>query len=93
MKVACERELKEHLLEISARFDQWKKGEMSSGELSHLIHEFDRGPSRRMFSFYDNIDPETIVAQAVACGRLEVDEIPVELREEVRRKAAILKDL
>ena len=93
VKVAYERELKEHLRELSAGFDRWKSGEMSSGELSHLIHEFDRGPSRRMASYYNNLDPEIIVAQAIGLGRLELGEVPEELRERTRRGAAILKDL
>jgi hypothetical protein len=45
--LAHEEELRRALLPIAAAFEEWKKGEISSGELSIRIHEFHQGPSRK----------------------------------------------
>lgn len=90
---AYEREHRKHLEELSGRFDSWRNGEMSSGELSHSIHEYERGPSKRMFAYYNRLDAEIIVLQSVARGLLSLEEIPEELREDVARRSEMLKDL
>ena len=81
---AHEREIAEHLDGLWLKFQDWKAGKMSAGELNGLIHEYDRGPSREMFSFYNNLAPDLCVASAVAKGRIKPEEIPAEVREAIQ---------
>jgi len=76
---AYENELKTELEGLFKKFKEWEKNKISSGELSHLIHEYDRGPSKNMFSYYNNIDPQVVVARAVAYNLLTEDEIPQDI--------------
>ena len=43
---AYERELQRELEKLDASFQEWRQGAISSGELSHRVHEYERGPSR-----------------------------------------------
>jgi hypothetical protein len=76
---AYENELKAELKGLFTKFKEWENNKISSGELSILIHEYDRGPSKNMFSYYNNIDPNIVVARAVAYNLLLEDEIPEDL--------------
>jgi hypothetical protein len=76
---AYENELKAELESLFKKFKEWENNKISSGELSHLIHEYDRGPSKNMFSYYNNIDPWVVVARAVAYNLLSEDEIPQDI--------------
>ncbi len=78
---AHEREIKKHLIELSAKFEDWKRGKMSSGELSVHIHEYDKGPSKWMMGFYNDIDYEVSIARAVAIGLLAREEVPDDILE------------
>jgi len=73
---AHEREIAEHVEKLWVKFQQWKAGEMGAGELSHHIHEYDSGPARKMFSFYNDLDRDLIVARAIVDGHLSKDEVP-----------------
>jgi hypothetical protein len=46
---AYERELQRELTKVAASFTEWHKGALSSDELSHRVHEYDTGPSRRLY--------------------------------------------
>ena len=76
---AYENELKIYLKDLFKKFQEWNSKNISSGELSYLIHEYDRGPSKDMFSFYNNVDPEIAIARTVVYNFLSEDEIPEEL--------------
>jgi hypothetical protein len=76
---AYENELTIELTKLATKFNEWKEGEISAGELSHLIHEYDTGPSRDMFKFYNNVAPTIVVGRAVAEGLLKEEDIPEEI--------------
>ena len=84
MTTAYERELEIHLNELYEKFIEWKKGKIFAGELSHLIHQYDKGPSKEMFSRYNNIPPEATVAQGLVNGLLKRDEISDEVYEMIK---------
>ena len=79
--IAYERELYQELSGLAKKFDLWRNKEIGSGELSIFVHEYERGASRRLFTFYNNIKPELCVARAVALNLLTKEEIGKELLE------------
>ncbi len=81
---AHEREIAEHLDGLWEKFQEWKEGKICAGELSVLIHEYDRGPSRRMFSHYNDLDPDLCVASAIAKGRIKPEEVAKEVLEAIQ---------
>jgi hypothetical protein len=89
---AHEREIKKHLTELSKKFDDWKKDKMSSGELSVHIHEYDKGPSKWMIGFYNDIDYKVSIARAVAIGLLAREEVPDEILEMIERQITYFKE-
>ena len=76
---AYERELHRALTKLDTSFDQWRNGEISSGELSHRIHQYDRGPLYELLERYNRGSQDMSVAYAIVVGILERDEIPPEL--------------
>ena len=80
---AYEEELRRALVPLSESFDRWKEGQTASGELSDLIHGFNRGPARELFVKYDGKMNDIMVASAVATGILNKDEVPEELLEQI----------
>jgi len=89
---AHEREIKKHLIDLSKKFDKWKKDKMTSGELSVHIHEYDKGPSKWMMGFYNDIDYEVSIARAVAIGILAREEVPDEILEMIERQITYFKE-
>ena len=67
---AHERELARELTQLAARFDEWRAGRISAGELNHLIHQYHNGPSRELFKLYSYGESHFAVARAVAEGVL-----------------------
>jgi len=80
---AHEEELRRALIPLSESFDQWKESQTGSGELSELIHEFNRGPARELFKKYNGPLQNMMVASAIAKGILEKNEVPQELLEQL----------
>lgn len=80
---AYEEELRRALVPLSKSFDRWKEGGTESGELSDLIHEFNRGPARELFEKYNGPMQDLMVASAVARGILTRDEVPEELLDQL----------
>ncbi len=76
---AHEEELRRALIPLSESFDRWKEGQTGSGELSELIHDFNRGPARELFKKYNGPLQNMMVASAIAKGILERGEVPQEL--------------
>src|SRR5215213_10398510 len=79
--LAHEEELRRALLPLAAAFEEWKKEDLSSGELSVKIHEFHRGPSRQLFSRYNNGPLDAVVASSIVSGILDASQVPDELLE------------
>ncbi len=57
VNIAYGREANSRLGEFSKSIDEGRKWLLGSGELSSLIHEFDRGQSRALTSMHDRLDP------------------------------------
>jgi hypothetical protein len=80
---AYERELHRKLAQLDQSFAEWRNGHISSGELSHRIHQYDIGPSRELYKRYNDNPHEMSVAYAIVVGILQRDEMPVELLEAI----------
>lgn len=80
---AHERELQRELAKLDQSFSAWRSGHISSGELSHRIHQYETGPSRELYKRYDTPSPDIVVAYAIVTGILHRDEIPEELLEAI----------
>ena len=78
---AHEEELRRALLPVSEAFGRWAKRELSSGELSEIIHRFHQGPARGLWVRYDTSHLEMPVAFAITTGVLARETIPAELLE------------
>jgi hypothetical protein len=77
--LAYERELHQELSQLAKKFDLWRNNEMSSGELSNALHEYDYGPSRRLWGLHNDLKPEMTVARAVALKLLTREEVGEEV--------------
>jgi len=78
---AYEEELRRALIPLSESFDRWKEGSTESWELSEMIHDFNRGPARKLFVKYDGEMDDLMVTSAIARGILDRKEVPEELLE------------
>lgn len=76
---AYECELKNHLESLYSLFLEWKNKELSSGELSFRIHEYDKGPSKELYGRYNTLEPDMLVGFAIGNNILSETEIPEEL--------------
>lgn len=79
-----ERDLKESLTPLSRKFDDWKAGKISSLQLSQLLHEYDYGESRRLWSRYDTKRHDMIVAYGFVRGFLTEADIGSDLIKELQ---------
>ena len=87
---AWRRELERELQVLDHAFAAWRQGKLDPFKLSDVLHEFDRGPSRRLRSYYARVPARACVAQAVARGLLAPGDLPAELREDIARVAEVL---
>ena len=78
-EIAHEEELRRALLPLATAFEEWKKGTVSSGELSVMIHEFHQGSARALFNKYNSTWLDLSVAHAIHSGVLEKERVPQEL--------------
>ena len=83
MVEAYERELHRELLKLDQRFAEWRDNQISSGELSYRVHQYETGPSRDLYNKYNVSYHDINVASAIASGILKRDEIPDELLEAI----------
>jgi hypothetical protein len=78
---AHEEELRRALLPVSEAFGSWARRELSSGELSEIIHRFHQGPARELWVRYNISHLEMPVAFAITTGVLARETVPTELLE------------
>ena len=83
MTEAYERELHRELTKLDESLAEWRRGAISSGELSHRIHEWETGPSRALFKHYNRGSQDLSVAYAIVVGILDEKEVPEELLEAI----------
>ncbi len=93
MVEAYERELHRELTKLDRSFSEWRDGKISSGELSYRLHQYERGPSRELYSKYNQGDDDMNVAHAIAAGILNREEIPAELLEALQRQIGFYQSL
>ncbi len=65
-----EWELHQHLAELDKAFAQWRRAEMLSSELCEEIHQFHQHPARELWSMYQSLSEDEIVARGMALGAL-----------------------
>lgn len=76
---AHERELDAALEELDSEFERWRSDELLPSELSERIHEFHDGGARELYSIYNRLEEEQLVARAVAHGLLDEEEVGSDL--------------
>jgi hypothetical protein len=89
--VAYEEELKRELRKLHIHFEEWRDEDISSSQLSDLIFAFTKGPSRELFNKYNSRWLDLVVAQAIASGILDQDELPKELVESLSTAAQFVE--
>ena len=89
---AHEEELRRALIPVDAAFQQWRAGQVSSGELAELIHRFHEGPARDLFKKYNYGQLELAVAHAIVSGVLDRSRLPADLVEALGRTIAFYED-
>ena len=85
---AHEEELRRALLPLAEAFKKWEEGQLGSGELSELIHEFHQGPARELWVRYNPGSTSNLVmpvAYAIVTGVLDRETIPPALLEHLAR--------
>lgn len=91
---AYERELHRELTLLDQSFEEWRQGRISSGELSSRVHDYESGPSRRLFSEYNERHSEGAhVAYALTTGILSPEEVPGEVQEALSSWLGLYGDL
>jgi hypothetical protein len=89
--LAHERELSVALRALHAAFDRWQRDELETFELCARIHEFEHGPSRRLFVHYRG-DADWSVADAIHRGIVSAEEAGEDILEVLARHRAFLRD-
>jgi hypothetical protein len=90
---AWEEELRQALTPLAEAFERWKVRAASSFEISDLIHEFHQGPSRKIWSTYQSLKPDSLVARAVALGVLPREGLPAELADSLAQQIDAMQAL
>jgi hypothetical protein len=93
MTEAYERELHRELTKLDRSFSEWRSGSISSGELSHRLHQYETGPSRELYKRYTDTSADMAVAYAIMTGILKRDELPVELLAVLERPLSFYQAL
>ena len=89
---AHEEELRRALVPLEAAFQRWRAGDVGSGELAELIHEFHEGPARELFKRYNYGQLDLAVAHAIVAGILDRSRLQGELVEALGRAIAFYEE-
>lgn len=90
---AYEIELHRELLKLETSFKKWKAGEISNGELSYRVHEYEQGPSRELYKKYNYGEDDFNVAYAIVTGLLDNENIPDEFINEISGVLSFYQDM
>lgn len=84
---AYAKELDQHLLDLSMKFDDWKNKKIDCWDLNDHIHKFHDGISRDLFNTYNarGVDEIYMISRALANDLLRKEEIPSEAIDIVER--------
>ncbi len=78
---------------LAEAFERWRARAASSFEISDMIHEFHRGPSRTLPGTYPGLKPDALVARAVALGVLAREGLPPETGASLGREIETFREL
>jgi DNA primase large subunit len=90
---AYEKELSRKLTQLNESFAEWRDGKISSGELSHRIHQYETGASRELFKKYNEGKNDFNVAYAIVTGILDREDIPGEVIEAIDKHIRFYESL
>ncbi len=90
---AYERELQRELTKLEQSFAEWRSGQISSGELSDRLHQYERGPSRALYKRYNYGEEDMTLAYVIVGGVLRREEIPDELLEALKGPLSFYQSL
>jgi hypothetical protein len=90
---AYERELQRELTKLERSFAAWRSGQIRSGELSNRIHQYERGPSRVLYTRYNSGQKDMTLAYVIVGGVLSREEVPAELLEALSRPLSFYQSL
>ena len=89
---AWEAEMSAALGALSAKFDEWNAGAMSTADLDAAIHEYHNGIARDIWKRFSTNDPVIPLAHAVATGVLPKDSLPPEVVERIESMVALFEE-
>ncbi len=92
VKLAHERELKNVLLDLFGRFDQWRRGQLDPFELNEELRRHATETSRALQAKYTGTPPETAVAIAIVAGVLREEELDADCARIVAPQVGYLRD-
>ena len=79
-----EWELHGHLEELDKAFSSWRAGKLLSSGLSAEIHEFHQHAARELWSMYQSLKEDQIVARGIAPGAIPEERLNPALREKIK---------
>ena len=79
-----EWELHGHLEQLDMAFAEWRRGEMYSSELSDKIHDFHQHAARELWSMYQSLKEDELVARGIALGAISDKSLDSELRTKLK---------
>ncbi|MCI0489210.1 MAG: hypothetical protein L0229_21675 [Blastocatellia bacterium] len=91
--IAFDRELSRELQKLAYYFNEWKEGNISSEYLSNMVYKFTVGPSRQLYSRYNNSVIDMAVAYAIVNGILNRDDLPDELLQHLERAMEFYEEM
>ena len=91
-QLAYERELKNTLLQLFGKFDQWRRGQLDPFELNEAVRRHSETDARELKTRYTTTPPETAVAMAVVTGVLREDELDAQCVALIGPQVKYLRD-
>ncbi len=88
-----EWELGQELRTLDESFREWRKGKLLSSELSDAIHDFHQHAARDVWSLYQALRDDNIVARGLAIGAIAETEISPRLRDKIKQLAQQFADV
>lgn len=95
-ELSCEafsRQQHAHLEEIAGKFDLWASDLITDEDLALFLWGHFSGPAKQLRDRHAYLDPEILVARAVAEGVMQENDLPEEIRETIMAKAQALAQL
>jgi hypothetical protein len=89
--LAYERELTAALATLEEQFHRWRSGHIGPHDLSDAIHTFHQGPSRSLWSRYNDGHGYLAAIAAVARGIVGKQEVAAELLEVLRPRLQLFE--